>query len=119
MDRVPPRGHWRSSPGVGRATLPSSLSQLLRRRGTRRRSCYAIAPMTRAAALTLCVLTACATSKPATPTPAGNDAARAEVRRLADDYVAAFTATFPEAAEINGLTNAAPDGLSDNSLAAN
>ncbi|HEY8209294.1 MAG TPA: DUF885 domain-containing protein [Myxococcaceae bacterium] len=80
--------------------------------------------MTRAAAaLTLCLLTACATEKPAAapppaPAPAGNDAARAEVHRLADDYVAAFTAAFPDAAEINGLTGAAPDGLSDNSLAA-
>src|SRR6185295_4698580 len=73
--------------------------------------------MTRAAALALCLLTACATSKPTAP-PASNDAARAAVRRLADEYVAAFTTTFPEAAEANGLSGAAPDGLADNSLAA-
>ncbi|HVE86664.1 MAG TPA: DUF885 domain-containing protein [Myxococcales bacterium] len=77
-------------------------------------------PMTRVpAALALCLLASCATSKPGTaPAPAGNDRARAAVRALADDYVAAFTATFPEVAEANGLTGAAPDGLSDNSLAA-
>src|SRR4051812_12921739 len=72
--------------------------------------------MTRAAAFALCLLTACATSKPAPSN--NNEAARAAVRRLADEYVAAFTATFPEAAEANGLSGAAPDGLSDNSLAA-
>jgi len=83
--------------------------------------CYAVATMTRAAALSLCLLTACATSKPSSPpSPGGgnNDAARAAVRHLADEYVAVFTATFPESAESNGLTGGAPDGLSDNSLAA-
>lgn len=79
-----------------------------------------MASMTRAStALALGLLAACATPKPAAaPAPGGNEAARAAVRALADDYVAAFTTFYPDAAEIAGLTGVAPDGLSDNSIAA-
>jgi uncharacterized protein (DUF885 family) len=53
---------------------------------------------------------------PQHPTAAqpGNPGAR--VTRLADEYVRAFTATYPEAAFLAGLTLPRHDGLSDNSL---
>lgn len=66
---------------------------------------------------------ACATPKPSAapapvPAPIGSDAARAAVRAIADDYVAAYVESFPEDAERSGLAGVAPDGLTDNSPAA-
>ena len=63
-------------------------------------------------------LAACAAAAPALHaqrSPA-DDAAR--VTALADEYVAAFRAAFPDAAEISGFTMERHDGLTDNSPAA-
>jgi uncharacterized protein (DUF885 family) len=61
------------------------------------------------------LLAACAAAPPrraAAPDPA------ARVTALADEYVRAYVASAPEAAQASGLPNAPDDGLSDNSLAA-
>ena len=49
------------------------------------------------------------------PAAAQDDAAR--VRALADDFVRAYVATFPEDAHVSGLTIERHDGLTDNSPA--
>jgi uncharacterized protein (DUF885 family) len=46
------------------------------------------------------------------------DESRAEIVRLADDYVAEFTARFPDVAELSALPLKRHDGFRDNSLAA-
>jgi uncharacterized protein (DUF885 family) len=54
---------------------------------------------------------------PQNPYAAQPATAAARVTQLADEYVRAFTAAYPEAAFLAGLTLPRHDGLSDNSLA--
>ena len=72
----------------------------------------------RRARLTLAILAfaACAPASGPSPASAPHDAAR--VTALADEYVAAYVAASPEAAEAWGFPLERHDGLSDNSLAA-
>jgi uncharacterized protein (DUF885 family) len=112
--------------------MPRSVSQTLAlRRGRAFRTAGAPAHrITRAAVALLLTATTLRGQLPARPPATGGAPGRtsaggqdtvavdARVAALADRYVAAFTATFPELAELRGVTLPRHDGLSDNALAA-
>src|SRR5258708_12528969 len=75
------------------------------------------APLARvlASAMLVLILASCRHAKRG---PMSTDESRTEITRMADEYVAEFSARFPDWAELSAISLPRHDGFRDNSLAA-